>query len=69
MITDNQIHALRAEAANAGDTMMEAICLRALGADPSDAEPGMDLAELTMTVAQARAKCEQAIDAAKAMED
>ncbi len=67
-ITDTQIQTLRNEAANAGDTLQEAICLRALGAEPSEAEPGMDLAEMTMSVAEARAECERVIDAAKAME-
>jgi hypothetical protein len=65
-ITDTQIHGLRSEAANHGDTLQEAICLRALGADPSDAEPGMDLAALTMTVDEARAECERVIASAAA---
>jgi len=68
-ITDTQIHALRSESANAGDTLQEAICLRALGAEQSDAEPGMGLANLTMSVAEARSECERVIDAAEAQRD
>jgi hypothetical protein len=66
-VTNAQIEALRIEADNAGDIAMSMICVRALGDDLADAEPGTDGADAReLTVADARAKCALAIANAEA---
>jgi hypothetical protein len=67
-LTDRQIHALRREAAEAGDLRMACICEIALGADGTDAEPGTDLAVAATeyTCDSARAECVRVINDAEA---
>ena len=72
-ITDQQIEALRAEAAAAGDLEQAAICDWALGhADAGDIEerdtlePSEQARVLAMTPEQARAECARVIAAADA---
>lgn len=67
-ITDSQIHALRREAAEAGDLRMACVCELALGSDGTDAEPGTDMADVAVeyTTRSARAECARVISDAEA---
>lgn len=73
-ITDDQIAALRTEAAQHGDLRMAMICDLAIGGTDAleGAEPGTEADMLLSegrTQEWARAKCVDAISAARAMED
>lgn len=65
-ITGRQIQQLRREAEAHGDLEQSAICQRALGADPSDAEPGTALAECELSQAEAVEECARVIAYAQA---
>lgn len=62
MTTTPEIQRLRAFAEEHGDHKLAAVCMRALGDDGRDAEPGTALAECALTADEARAECERAIE-------
>lgn len=75
-ITDDQISALRTEAAAAGDLDQVAICDHALGVEPTAPYVVRDDGRLwlsdyasVLTREQARAECERVIAAAAAQDD
>jgi hypothetical protein len=71
-ITNQQIRALRTEAAKAGDLMQVAICERALGwmwIEVTNLSTDEDRRVQGLTVDEARAECARVISAAQAQRD